>query len=197
MKKIEPLFIVFFLIAFVLKQYHLAGADGLSIFTFTGASLFYYAFTFFIIANIPLNKALKKSTYSGINPLKVFAAVALGWDIAILIIGVFFKFMLLPGGEMMLMYGLVALAVFFILFAIFFKRTQDAFFKRALYRIVVIGFIGFITATTSIDSMIDSRFSEHPAYADAVKEYYHSNGTLESRENMQKVFEETYGKGNN
>lgn len=194
MKNFERLLLSLFILTAVLKQFHIAGADLVSILSFTIAAMFYYVLTFYVLTEVPLTKALKKETYEKIHPLKIIAGIAFGWDLSVLIMGVFFKFMLFPGAESMLTYGLTVQLIFLILFAYQYKKTVDNYFRKALYRIMIIGGIAFAFKSINANQIIDMRYGEYPEYADICKRAYADpfNETLILERDS--IYMQTFGK---
>lgn len=193
MKKTEYFFAIMIVLSIIMKSLHLQGADLMAIVGFSLASIYYYAFTAFILNDIQLKDVFKKESYQGIHPVKLIASIALGWDFSILILGVFFKFMIFPGGELMLTYGLITLTVFFLLYSVFFKMKKTDYYKQGLYRIAAIGIIGLLMFKLPIDFIIDNRYSEHPEYAKAIKECYESPNDSTAIFNRDSIFMATYG----
>ncbi len=93
------------------------------------------------------------------------------YSIVILIIGMLFKFMAWPGGDMMIISGMILLIVG-IIFVLKNNDESSTWKKGALQRMLIYGVLGTIFYFLPNFFWFEKVYREHPAYIEATKNLY-------------------------
>ena len=172
--KLQLFLLLLFAAAFVFKYLHLTGADILLL-TSTGvASIYYYGFTTFDLLNISTRKIFSRSSYQGYSPVLILGCVITGWDYSVLILGILFKILLIPGNTQLLVPGLVFLTLMTITAFFTVRKTIPAVFDRFMKRTLIISGFALIAHVIPAEKLIDLYWSEYPDYSELRKELYHN-----------------------
>ena len=187
-KKIEISFILLFLISIGLKLFHLPFADMLAVITLGTASMFYYGFTVFVLLEIPFKEIFKKQSYTEISPILILGCIIIGWDYSVLVLGVLFKYLLIPQNSSLLVPGLFLITLMTAFGFFFIRKNSPQVFDNFMKRTMVIAGIALAFHMLPADKIIDANWSQHPDYANALKEqYHHPNDTV-----IQKKVQDEY-----
>ena len=172
MRKLEIILGFFSLAAIVLTVLSVTGGNLLTIFVLSALSLVYMIFGFAIITGFGLRNAFKKKTYENIRMWRVVGAVALGWGLGSIIIGILFKVMLWPGADKMLANGLFSGIIALPIIVVKLIQTKAPFYKINLIRLLVIAGIGTVWYSISTNAYLEYKFGDYPEYVEAYKAHH-------------------------
>lgn len=166
------------------------GTSIILILSLSALSLLYY-FGFALFNDIRLREIFKKTSYDKTTPKKIIGAVAFGFALAAIAMGVLFKVELWPGGDNQLKIGLITMVVLIIIALIFNKGQKSTYFRRLYFRGIIFGVFGLIMLIIPHTTLIDIYFHDKPEYSKLLKEYYNNS---EYDEDLQKKLDEAYEK---
>lgn len=133
-------------------------------------SLLYLTFGFALLNGIRFRKIFKPEGYKNVSILRIFAGIALGFILSIVLIYSLFKLQFWPYGQQGLQLSLIMLAVVIVVIAIFYFMGRKQFLKTNRVRLLIIGALSFTLYMTSSDSLVDLYYSDNPEYAKEFKE---------------------------
>ncbi|MBS4012795.1 MAG: hypothetical protein KGZ97_03400 [Bacteroidetes bacterium] len=142
MKKLEIIIAAVVLLSAAL---HLLNFPLISVLLYISVFLmssFYYVLGFALFNGVTFKGLFKKESYKNTNAAKIIGAVIIGWALSVLIIGSLISMQKWPGGELMLLIGLILFATTFIVSGIFFLLKKDAYYTRVFTRVSFWGIIG-------------------------------------------------------
>ncbi len=133
---------------------------------------FYFALSFAIVNDIPLKGVLKRASYTSTNKWRILSGVGFGLAASTLLVGVLFKFQLLPGAGIMLSAGMGYMLLFVVLLVLFSLVRKSLFAKVFVVRIVVLLLLGTAMSAVHSEDLIDWRYGVYPDFAAAYKAYH-------------------------
>lgn len=142
MKKLEIVLVVLMILSLGMKFIGLPGSDLLLVLSATLLSLLYYLFGFALFNNIGGRQILQRSAYSQTNTKQIVLAIGFGIALSTLILGILFRFLMYPGGFIMLVVGLVATLLLALITLFFFQGNSN--FRSTLIRALIFGTIGIV-----------------------------------------------------
>lgn len=148
----------------------LPGGEHMVMIVLTLLSLLYFAFGFLIFSNVGLRSALK-SGLQGISAATTITNILTGLVASTLVIGVLFKIMILPGADQMLLIGVTATAVLFMLSVIRFMNNKNNITRFNLSRMTIFLVVGFILWSIPNVTMVAARYRNHPRYVEAYSNF--------------------------
>lgn len=179
MRKTELILGTLAIIGLLLKVFMIVGADILLTISLTALAFYYFLFGFTAIHGIPFRKAFRKDSYQGISALAIIGSIALGWSLSIVLLGILFKLLFLPGGLTQLSLGLACLLLVFLVVILKYFTNRKEYLKKALLRTLIGLALGTLLWVTPNNRLVDLLFFTNPEYAETFKEY------LENPENEE------------
>ncbi len=192
MKKLEIILGFFAVLGIALKYFHIPGSTIIIILSFSILSAFYYLFSFAHLNGIGFRGIFKKDSYRQTTIKRILLAVALGFSLSILIIGMLFKIQFWPGALMTLSAGLILCSIVFLFTLFFFLRNKIMAYKRFFIRIYIYGILGLILFLIPQTSLIDVYYRKNPDYAEIYKKHIENPDDEEIKEEMLQKREEMY-----
>ena len=186
---LESGFVILFAIALVFKFFNIPMADMIAIFTLGSASIFYYGFTLFVILDIPFRNILLKSSYAGISPILILSSIIIGWDYSVLILGVLFKYLIIPGNTNLLVPGLFLISIMTAFGFFFIRKKYAEVFDNFMKRTLIISGIALAFHVLPAEKIIDLKWSQYPEYRRLLKEQYHSPNDTLIQQKVQEEFQ--------
>jgi len=181
-------------VALLFKSILVSGGDVLLSLGLSLLAILYYPLGLFVFNSIKARTIFKREAYKGITFLRGFGAVAAGIVFSILISGIQFKFLLLPGAGVMLGVGLAACGVLLVILLIkYILKNTLKFYKQMLVRTIIIGIFGCILFLTPGTELVKFFHRDHPGYVKAFIE----SAENPKDENLQKKLDEEFEKMNN
>ena len=144
MKRFEIIFGIVFLIAVIFKIADWPGGSILGTISLTLLACFYFLFGFAFFNKIRLKNIFSKDSYKEISVLRIIGSIGFGWGLSTVCMGILFKMMHWPGGNIQLGVGLTQIFVITIIALIKFFQSKNDFYKNVLLRIAIIGGFGLI-----------------------------------------------------
>lgn len=184
MKVIEWVLLFLFLIGLTMKFSLIPGGSVLIIFSLTILSFLYCWLSFFFLNNIRLREVFKKSAYKGIGPKRWIYVVVSGMSVSILILGIIFKLMFWPGGEIIVCMGAILSLFIFILALLKFGDTKERFYKKIILRFFPYVFVGGTLVFMSNVDIVKLQYRNHPLYIQAYIDY---NKDLDNKAKFDKM----------
>ncbi len=149
---------------FLLK---IPGGVALTGITFSLLSIFYFVFSFALFNGIGFRGIFKKSSYKNTNVLGIVSAYMIGMTLAIILIGIMFQLLLLPGAKGTLLIGLIVIVLITIITSILHSQNIINNFKSMLKRIVIYGGLGIALYLTPYNTIVDLAYT--PRWAELRK----------------------------
>ena len=137
MKKIESIVWLIAILGIFLKFFHLPGSVILITLALSILATFYYLFSFALFNDIKLRDIAIKESYRNINAKRIIVAVGLGIAIALIITGSLFNLLHFPGKSVMLLTGLIAMIIIYVVAINSYFRDKNDFYKRIFKRPVI------------------------------------------------------------
>lgn len=167
MKKIELILVSLAVIAFGLNLFLVEGSSLLLIFSVIGLLFLYFYLGFAILNGITFRTLFKKETYKNISSLRIFGSVATGIIFSIMVLGVVFKYLMWPGGSMMLLISFVGILIIFIVALIKNLKKPSKFYQNVLLRCAVYGGVACFFFFTKASTFIAIKYKDYPEYVKA------------------------------
>jgi len=164
--------------------------NELIILSLFGLSCLYFYFGFALFNTISFRRIFKKESYSNISALRIIGAIAAGFSISIVLLGVLFKIFRWPFGNQLLIIGVNFLNVVFIIGFVKIIKEQQPFYKRLMTRVVLYAVLGYLFLFLPTYTFLELKYKNHPDYIEAVKKIHKDP---ENRE-LQKEAREAYDK---
>lgn len=193
MKKVE---IVLGSIAFtglLIRLVPYPGGGALMVLSLSTLAHMYMCFNFALFNQIRLRDIFKKASYQGIDPLRIVGAVATGFVLSIVVVGIMFRLMLWPGASVQIGAGLSLLAIIILIGLIKYRETKSSYYLILFKRIAIYTCIGIPFLLLSKLNVTELYYRNHPAYIEAFKK---AEANPNSQELARKVTEERNKIGN-
>ena len=187
MKKAELILVSLAVIAFGLNLFLVQGSSLLLIFSVIGLLFLYFYLGFAILNGISLKEMFKKETYKNISNLRIFGSVATGIIFSIMILGATFKYLMWPGGSIMLLISFVGMLIIFIVALVKNLKKPSKFYQNVLLRCAVYGGVACFFFFTKASTFIAIKYKDYPEY---VKAFEKATENSDNEELWQKVDEE-------
>ena len=184
MKKWEKILWSSFLVGLVFKLMHWPGAGILTVFSLVLVALFYFYLGVGVFNDLSLRQMFNRKNYTHKNRLNLLLGALFGIVIGTLVIGILFKFMLWPGGNILLSVGLISLLLSLVVYFFLHYFEKIFFEKRVFVRVVLIGLSSFVLCVIQSDSFIDFYYPNDPEYANTLKQIVHNPSDSVAQENF-------------
>ena len=163
MKKFEITTAILSIIALVAYYFlHIRGAAILTFIFLMKYALLYSPLGFAVLNNIRFRDILKKDAYKEISVQRILGAIFTGWALSVIISGMLFKFLFLPGAGFMLIAGLCYLPIIAIVAIVKYVKTRSQFYVGILTRIAIIGGVGLFLFFLPSSTLKDIKYRNHP-----------------------------------
>lgn len=184
MKKWEKILWSLFFVGLVFKLMHLPGAGIITVFSLVLVSLFYFYLGIGVFNNLSVKQMFNRKNYTNKIRFNLLFGALFGIVLATLVIGILFKFMLWPGGNILLSAGLISLLISLIVY-FFLNHFGKMFFeKRVFVRVTLIGLTSLGLYVIQSDSIIDFYYPNDPEYANSLKQIVHNPSDSVAQENF-------------
>jgi hypothetical protein len=145
------------------------GGGPLLVLSLSFLAILYYPFGALLFNGIRLRNVLSKPSYAGINRSRLLAGAGIGLILAMLCLGMLFKWQIWPGAQAILNIGLLLSAV--VLLLLLFKARSAQGFRefavKAGKRIVILGTLAFLLFFTPSMQLIAWHYSDQPELLEA------------------------------
>lgn len=108
---------------------------------------------------------LKKQSYQGMSAQLIIGSFAFGYSASVVVIGVLFKILLIPGSGIMLIVGVQTIVLVAIIAAIFHAKRKRDYLKKVFPRLIVFGVMGTAVFFIPKSTLIEIYYSEEMAEA--------------------------------
>ncbi|MEP2023037.1 MAG: hypothetical protein ABJH98_01935 [Reichenbachiella sp.] len=189
MKKIEQVLFITFAIG-LLGQIMLVpfSAEILAL-SLNFLAILYYVFTLPYFLGVPIKRMFKKSSYEGISKKRIIGTIFVGFGLSIVIIGIMFKLLILPGAVEMLTIGTRGiLAASLVLLIKNFRNKKSALNHFSLVRMVLILIIGYTVYLTPSNLIVQVFYRDNPEFVELFNEYYEHPENEELRIEVEEAF---------
>lgn len=170
MKLTEKIFATLSLIGLTLNLLNIPGGTLLMIFTISMLSIIYMYFGFAFFNGIRLRHIFKKEAYKGVGVWRILGSIGTGITLSILLISIMFRIQSWPGASVSLIQGALFSLIIFIVGLIKFSKSKSNFYKRIFLRLGTLTGIVIILFLIPKMTLIEIKYSDYPAYIDAIKE---------------------------
>ncbi len=143
---LEIIFAILSIIGLVLAQLHIPGGIAISTFSVLLLAFTHYLLGFALFNGVNFKNIFKRNFYNenDIKTGKIIAAVLAGWTFSVIEIGVLFKILHWPGGQVMLIVGLIS-TIFTGAFLLFQTKYRKNIFRNNIIRISILLVADIIT----------------------------------------------------
>ncbi len=108
---------------------------------------------------------LMKQSYQGMSAQLIIGSFAFGYSASVVVIGVLFKILLIPGSGIMLIVGVQTIVLVAIIAAIFHAKRKRDYLKKVFPRLIVFGVMGTAVFFIPKSTLIEIYYSEEMAEA--------------------------------
>ncbi|WP_055437652.1 hypothetical protein [Lacinutrix algicola] len=139
---------------------------------YSGQIITLFAFVLSLIyffLSFELFKSTKKDPTDKTSLLRKTGIIITGITLALVVLGILFKFMRWPNGSWMLKQSLLWLIPILIIVIYKFSKTKAEFYKNLLSRILIIGFFGILLLFTKNETLLEMQYQDFPEYVEAEK----------------------------
>ena len=126
-------------------------------------SLVYLFFSFKLLNNN------KKDSTEKTSSLRKTGIILTGVTLWLVLIGILFKFLQWPYGSFNLMFSLLCLIPILGISIFKFTKTNAEFYKKLMFRILIIGVIGTLLLFTKNETLLELKYRNFPDYVEAEK----------------------------
>jgi hypothetical protein len=148
----------------------LPGGEHMVMIVMSLLSLLYFGFGFLIFSQVGLRSSFKGGL-QGISAATILASIVTGIAASIVIIGMLFKIMILPGADEMLIIGSFATTFLFVVSVFRFTRSKNAITRFTLGRITIFCVVGTILWSIPSLTLVEVRYRNHPRYVEAYSNF--------------------------
>lgn len=184
MKKWEKILWSLFFVGLVFKLMHWPGAGILTVFSLVLVSLFYFYLGIGVFNNLSVKQMFNRKNYTHKVRFNLLFGALFGIVLATLVIGILFKFMLWPGGNILLSVGLISLLISLVVYFFLHHFGKIFFEKRVFVRVVLVGLASLGLCVIQSDSIIDFYYPNDPEYANSLKQIIHNPSDSVAQENF-------------
>ena len=174
MKKLEVIFATIILVGLIFKILFLPFAS-MFVISCTALSALYMYFGFALFNNIPFKRLFKKEPYnediSEKTGIRIGFAIAIGFALSLLLIGILFNIQRWPMSRIMLIQGFTFLVLFSIFGLVRYIQTKSKFYKRIFIRVIIIGGIGFVLLQSPY-MWFHFQYRNYPEYIETMENYW-------------------------
>ena len=149
-------------------------------------SVFYFIGTVPLLLKIPIKKILSKSSYSQLSKLRIGGTVATAYSLAIVVTGVMFKLLLLPGAGEMLGIGTMTLFIISVISTFKYLKTKEEFYKSVLIRTACALSFGFLFYIIPSNIQVQFFYRDKPNLVELHEKLYNDP----TNEDLSKQFQE-------
>ncbi len=168
MKKTELIFGLLSIIAIGLNLLYVPFCNVFTILVLGTFATFYFIFSYPILNNVEIKNIFNNEAMKMISTGRKVGAIGAGFALSTTIIGILFKIQSYPGAKFELMNGLYGILIVAVIVVFKYLKTKSEFYKKALIRIIIIGGFGLLFYNISYKTIINIKFRNHPAYAEAL-----------------------------
>ncbi len=145
------------------------GGTLLSVLALSSLACLYYPFGALVFNGIRMKDLSKKSAYAGVPTFRIAVGFGIGMVLSVLVMGILFKWQLWPGGEFILIVGLIAAAG--LLIALIAGATGNSamrpFAAKAGARLSVWGSLALLLWLTPQITLVEWRHADEPELVEA------------------------------
>jgi hypothetical protein len=171
MKKTELITGIIAIIGIILNFMFVVGGVALTVVSLSFLSCIYFYFGFALFNNIGFRKMFKKVSYDGKTAIRMIGAVATGFVLSMLIIGIMFKINMWIGSQAMLTTSVLPLIIITIIAIVKYIITKASYYKAILIRLAIYGSLGIAFLFITNENIVAFKYRNHPAYIEAFKNY--------------------------
>ncbi len=171
MKKTELITGIIAIIGIILNFMFVVGGVALTVVSLSFLSCIYFYFGFALFNNIGFRKMFKKASYEGKTAMRMVGAVATGFVLSMIIIGIMFKINIWIGSQAMLTTSILPLIIITIIVVVRYIITKSSYYKAILIRLAIYGSIGIVFLFITSEKIVAFKYRNHPAYVEAFKTY--------------------------
>uniref|UniRef100_UPI003217393D hypothetical protein n=1 Tax=uncultured Draconibacterium sp. TaxID=1573823 RepID=UPI003217393D len=144
MKKTEKILGAIIAISIALRLITIPYVGFVMVISLVILAFFYFAFGLIIFNEIKFKDIFKKGTFKDISRLRKIGAIATGFSLSLMCIGILFKLGKYSETNIFLVYGFVLALTIVIISVLKISRDNTNFYKNILLRLSIVGFIGLI-----------------------------------------------------
>jgi hypothetical protein len=143
----------FALLGILMRIFLIPGGGFIIGISLSTLAILYYPLGIFSLNAIPIHKVFKKQTYKELTATRIIGTVLGGIVFSILIVGIMFRMLIIPGDYFMLGTGLSAGLIFLIVFLILYlKKRENQFLRTMMIRtIIILAISGFLISIPTLN----------------------------------------------
>lgn len=154
---------------------------GLNLFLIPGSSMLlalssmllsclYFCASIPLFNKVPLKAVFIKQSYSEINGVEILLAFLGGYISSVVLVGILFKFLYLPGATIMLTVSVIPVCIIAIISLIRFFTTKKRNYLGIFVRTCVVGAIGLTLMILPSGSIMEFKHRDNPAFIKALND---------------------------
>ncbi|MEP3389612.1 MAG: hypothetical protein ABJO02_15585 [Reichenbachiella sp.] len=152
-------------------------------------AILYYVFTLPYFLGVPIKHMFKKSSYKDISKKRIFGTIFVGFGLSIIIIGIMFKLLLLPGAVEMLTIGTRGILIASLVLLVKYLRDKTSAFNHfSLVRMVLVLIIGYTVLLIPSNLIVQVFYRDNPEFVELFKEYSKHPENEKLRIEMEEAF---------
>ena len=183
MRILEKVLIVLMLAAIVMRFLMLPFSLVLFVLSAMGLSTLYFSMSTFLINHVRLRDLTKRSTFSDIRSKELVLGALVGLSLAVIIVGILFKWMAWPNGNVQLLVGCISAIIITIVSLLIAKKSFNLSLVSRVIPCVLLGLILYSFSTYQISKWVMNDYPEIvKAYENLEKDPLNTEFKLEMRE---------------
>ncbi|SEM12548.1 hypothetical protein SAMN04487910_4192 [Aquimarina amphilecti] len=167
--------------------------NELIILSLFGLSCLYFYFGFALFNNVSFREIFKKESYKNVSTKRIIGAIAAGFSISIVLLGMLFRVFRWPFGNQLLIIGVNFLNIVFIIGFVKIIKENRTFYKRLLIRVVFYAILGYVFLLLPSYAFLTLKYKNHPDYIEAVKQLDQDPENLELQKKEQIEYDKMIG----
>lgn len=130
-------------------------------------SLIYFVFGFALFNDIRLKNIFKSAAYKNSNALQIVAGVFTGIAMSTAVIGLLFVALRWPGGNVILLQGMIAAGIITLIAAIKYSSKNNKMYLLILRRVLPVFLLSLLLYFFSTQIFIKFKYREYPEFVQA------------------------------
>ena len=175
MRNFEKIILGLAILSLILKFFLLSGGGILCVLSLSTLSVFYFYLGFAYFNDLKFKEIFKSSSYNNISRKRIIGGLGAGITLAILMIGLLFKFMHWRGQSMDFVLGLILAIIIILTIIIKTKGQFDSYYKMIVKRLISIGLFSFVFFLIPNSSIIKAQFRHYPRYIKAYNAFQNNS----------------------
>jgi hypothetical protein len=172
MRKIEITLLILVSLAILLNIFDIPGTLLLLTISICTTSMFYIVFGFCIFNQIRFRDIFKKEAYKNTNWKRILFAIAGGYTMALLLLGLLFRVSYWAGSGAILMFSILTAAIIMPIAIIKYIATKSSFCNRILLRLTLPCILAVFLYVMPASFIVNFKYRNNPEKLKEMKERF-------------------------